>query len=137
MRRQMKVMVYVDGSDAAMRAVDRAVALAGTGAEVLALHVYPPSLDRGMVSHFEIEPEDLDAAFARMVLSAVVERFDAHGLVVATLVLIGHRTEVICDHASSHGFDLILIGSSGASRTGVGLAETVRRRARMAVQAVA
>ena len=112
----MKVLLYVDGSDAAMRAVDRAIALATTGAEVLALHVYPPSLDRGMVSHFEIEPENLDATFARMVLSVVVERFAAHGLEVATLVLVGHRTEVICDHASSHGFDLILIGSPGASR---------------------
>jgi nucleotide-binding universal stress UspA family protein len=101
------------------------------------LHVYPPSLDRGLVSAFEIEPEDLDAAFARMVLSAAVERFAAKGIVVSTLVLVGHRTEVICDHASSHGFDLILIGSAGASRTGLGLAEAVRRRARMPVEAVA
>ena len=133
----MKVLVYVDGSDAAMRAVDRAVTLAATGAEVLALHVYPPSLDRGMVSHFEIEPEDLDAAFARMVLHAAEKRFAAHGLAVATMVLIGHRTEVICDHAAAHGFDLILIGAPGASRTGVGLAEAVRRRAAMTVEAVA
>lgn len=133
----MKVLLYVDGSDAAMRAVDRAVALAATGAEVLALHVYPPSLDRGMVSHFEIEPEDLDAAFARMVLGAVEERFAARGLPVATLVEIGHRTEIICDHASSQGVDVILIGSPGASRTGVGLAEAVRRRAPMTVEVVA
>ncbi|MCW3037368.1 MAG: Universal stress protein family [Actinobacteria bacterium] len=133
----MKVLVYVDGSDAAMRAVDRAIALAVSGADVLALHVYPPSLDRGLVSAFEIEPEDLDAAFARRVLSAVVERFAARGLVVATLVLIGHRTEMICDYASSHGFELILVGSSGASRIGVGLAEAVRRRARMTVESVA
>ena len=133
----MKVLVYVDGSDAAMRAVDRAITLASTGAEVLALHVYPPSLDRGMVSHFEIEPEDLDAAFARRVLSAAEKRFAAHGLALTTTVLIGHRTEVICEHASTHGCDLILIGSPGASRTGVGLAEAVRRRARMAVEAVA
>ena len=80
---------------------------------------------------------DLDAAFARMVLSAVVERFAARGLVVATLVLIGHRTEIICDYASSHGFELVLIGSSGVSRTGVSLAEAVRRRARMTVESVA
>ena len=133
----MKVLVYVDGSDAAMRAVDRAIALAVTGADVLALHVYPPSLDRGLVSAFEIEPEDLDAVFARMVLTAVVERFAARGLVVATLALIGHRTEIICDYAASHGFELILIGSSGVSRTGVGLAEAVRRRARVTVESVA
>jgi nucleotide-binding universal stress UspA family protein len=132
----MKVLVYVDGSDAGGRAVERAIALAVTGADVLALHVYPPSLDRGPVSAFEIEPEDLDATFARMVLNAVVERFAARGLVVATLVLIGHRTEVICEYATSHGFELILIGSSGASRTGVGLAEAVRRRAPMTVESV-
>jgi nucleotide-binding universal stress UspA family protein len=135
--RPVKVLLYVDGSDAAMRAIDRAVSLALTGEDVLALHVYPPSLDRGMVSHFEIEPEDLDAAFARMALSVAVERFAAHGLVVPTLVLVGDRAEVICDHATSHGFDLILIGSPGTSRIGVGLAEAVRRRARMTVEAVA
>jgi len=135
--RRVKVLLYVDGSDAAMRAVDRAVSLALTGADVLALHVYPPSLDRGMVSHFEIEPEDLDAAFARMALSVAVDRFAAHGLVVATLVLIGNRAEVICDHATSHDFDLVLIGSPGASRIGVGLAEAVRRRTRVTVEAVA
>jgi nucleotide-binding universal stress UspA family protein len=133
----MKVLVYVDGSDAAMRAVDRAIALAVTGADVLALHVYPPSLDRGMVSAFEIEPENLDAVFARTVLSTVVERFAARGLVVATLVLIGHRAQVICDYASSNGFELILIGQAGASRIGVGLAEAVRRRARITVESVA
>src|SRR6266480_6518460 len=77
-------------SDVCSSDLDRAIALATTGAEVLALHVYPPSLDRGMVSHFEIEPENLDATFARMVLSAVVQRFAAHGLEVATLVLVGH-----------------------------------------------
>ena len=133
----MKVLVYVDGSDAGLRAVDRAIVFALDGAEVLALHVYPPRLDRGLVSHFEIEPEDLDAAFARMALKAAQERFAARGLVVSTLVLIGHRTHVICDHALSHGFDLILIGSAGASRTGLGLADAVRRRARMPVEAVA
>ena len=135
--RPVKVLLYVDGSDAAMRAVDRGVAMAVTGADVLALHVYPPSLDRGMVSHFEIEPEDLDAAFARMAVRMAMERFAAHGLVVSTLVLIGHRAEVISDHATSHGFDLILIGSPGTSRIGLGLAEAVRRRVPVAVEAVA
>ena len=135
--RPVKVLLYVDGSDAAMRAVDRAVALALTGADVMALHVYPPSLDRGMVSHFEIEPEDLDAAFARMALNVAVERFAAHGLVVPTHVLTGNRAEVISDHATSQGFDLVLIGSPGASRIGVGLAEAVRRRTRVTVEAVA
>jgi nucleotide-binding universal stress UspA family protein len=132
----MKVLLYVDGSDAGLRAADRAVDLAVTGAEVVALHVYPPSLDRGMVSHFEIEPEDLDAAFARMVLGVVAERFAGRGLAVATMVQIGHRTEVICDQALSLGAELILIGSSGGSRTGLGLglAEAVRRRAPMTVE---
>src|SRR5260370_8328690 len=103
--RPVKVLLYVDGSDAAMRAVDRAVALAATGADVLALHVYPPSLDRGMVSHFEIEPEDLDAAFARMALHVAVERFAAHGLVVATLSLIGPPPEATLAHPPPHPFD--------------------------------
>jgi nucleotide-binding universal stress UspA family protein len=116
--------------------VDRAIVLAVDGAEVLALHVHPPSLDRGMVSAFEIEPEDLDAAFARIVLRAVVERFDARGMVVKTLALVGQRTQVISDHALAHGFDLILVGAPGPSRIGVGLAESLRRRAGVAVEAV-
>jgi nucleotide-binding universal stress UspA family protein len=72
-----------------------------------------------------------------MVLKAAEERFAARRLVLATLVLVGHRTQVICDHAVAHGFNLILIGSPGASRIGLGLAEAVRRRARIAVEAVA
>ncbi|HYR64235.1 MAG TPA: universal stress protein [Actinomycetota bacterium] len=133
----MKVLVYVDGSDGAMRAVDRAIALAAGGAQVLALHVYPPRLDRGHVSHFEIEPEDLDIVFARKVLAAVEERFAAHGLAFESLILEGHLTGVIAEQAVRGGCDLILIGSCGSPRVGIGLASAVRRQSQVPVEDVA
>ena len=132
----MKALVYVDGSDASLMAVERALQLAAEGAEAVALHVYPPRLDRGLVSHFEIETEDLDAAFAGFVLRQVAERFEAHGLSAGTLVMEGRLTEVICDQAAAGGFDLILVGSLDKPRLGAGLAEAVRRLASVPVEAI-
>ena len=132
----MKVLVYVDGSDASLVAVERALQLAAEGAEVVALHVYPPRLDRGLVSHFEIEKEDFDASFAGQVLGQVTERFEAHGLSAGTMVMEGRVTEVICEQAAAGSFDLILIGSLGKPRLGAGLAEAVRRLASVPVEAI-
>lgn len=129
--------MYVDGSDGALRAVDRAVTMAAGGAEVMALHVHPPRLDRGPVSHFEVEPEDLDAAFARDVLRVVQERFAERGLICDCRVAEGHLTQAISDEAVQGGYDLILIGSAGPPRIGAGLASAVRRASQVPVEAVA
>lgn len=106
----MKVLLFVDGSDASHRATDRALRLAAEGARVSALHAFPPRLDRDAVSHFEIEPEDLDIRFGREVLDQVGTRFAAAGLEVDLLMAEGHLVDVILGHAQK-GFDLIILGA--------------------------
>lgn len=133
----MKVLVYVDGSDASYRALERAVELARQGAGITALHVFPPRLDRDEVSHFEIEPEDMDLKFAREVLARVTARFEQDGLAVGTSLAEGAAAEVIRTEAEEGSFDLILM----SARREVGgapfdLAEIVRRKCSLPVEVV-
>jgi nucleotide-binding universal stress UspA family protein len=133
----MKILVYVDGSDASMKAIDRAVELANDGAQISALHVSPPRLDRDLVSQFEIEPEDWDAAFAKEVLERVRAKFDEAGVNGETFAEVGPVVEVIREYAESGGYDVVLIGGRD---TTVGrlfdLSEIVRQAADVKVEVV-
>jgi nucleotide-binding universal stress UspA family protein len=106
----MKILVYVDGSDASMRAIDRAIELANDGNQITALHVSPPRLDRDQISQFEIEPENWDAAFAQDVLDKVRKKFEKADLTVETLAVEGPVVEVIREFAESGAYDVVLIG---------------------------
>lgn len=133
----MKVLVYVDGSEAAFRAVDRAIEVGKEGGEVAALHVYPPKLDRELVSQFEIEPEDLDLKFAREVLEKVAARFAEAGVEADIRMAEGSLAEVIRSQAEEGSFDLILMGArSQAVGRPFDLAEVVRRKCALPVEAV-
>ena len=112
----MKILVYVDGSDASMRAIDRAVELANNdGAQISALHVSPPRLDRDQISQFEIEPENWDAAFAQEVLGKVRAKFEKAGVIGETFAVEGPVVEVIRDFAESGAYDVVLIGGRDSS----------------------
>lgn len=132
-----RVLVYVDGSDSSMRAVEKSIEMAEQGADVVALHVYPPRLDREKVSQFEIEPEDLDARFAREVLARVVERFERNRLSVETRSIEGPVADVICRESEQGDFHLVLVGRNpGGERRLRSLAEMVRSRSRVPVEEV-
>lgn len=133
----MRVLVYVDGSDASLRAVDNAIEHAQKGAQVTALHVFPPRLDRDVVSQFEIEPEDLDLKFGKEVLDRVARRMNAAGVEGETILAEGPLAEMIQMRAEEGEFDLILMGA----RREVGgslfdLAEIVRRKCDLPVEVV-
>lgn len=130
-------MVYVDGSESSFRAVDRAIELADNGAEVTALHVFPPRLDRDVVSQFDFEPEDLDAKFAEDLMSTVRTRFEDAGLRTETVVEEGAVAEVITERAAEGEFDLILVG--GRRTTGgklFDLAEILLQKSSVKVEIV-
>lgn len=130
-------MVYVDGSESSLRALDRAIELAEDGAEVTALHVFPPRLDRDVVSQFEFEPEDLDAQFAEEVMSKVRARFEEARLKAKTFIEEGEVAEVIADRAAVGEYDLILVG--GRHTTGgklFDLAEILRKKSQVKVEVV-
>lgn len=133
----MRVLLYVSGSEASFRAADRALELAAQGAEVTAMHVFPPRLDRDRVSQFDFEPEDLDARFAHDVLGRVGERFRAAGHGLALRVLQGHVIQTVCDEAVTGGFDLVLMGGrQPRPRRTADLAELVRASLALPVEIV-
>lgn len=133
----MKILVFVDGSDSSLRAVERAVAMADDGGELTILYVYPPRLDRDTISQFEIEPEDLDQRFASEIIDRVESILAEAGVRAETRYQQGPVAEVIVEVGRTGKFDLILMG--GRQRmTGrlFELAEVVRRKSNLPVEVV-
>lgn len=93
-----------------MLAVERALQLAAEGASVCAFYPRPPRLDRDVVSQFDTEPEELEAAFGDQVLALVRERFEQKDLAVSLATAEGPVAQVISDQAND-GFDLVLIAA--------------------------
>jgi nucleotide-binding universal stress UspA family protein len=131
-----RVLVYVDGSDASMRAVDRAIALGAAGAQLSTLVVIPPKLDRAVVSQFEIEEEDLDARFANEVMSRAAERIECAGQQVTRYIDRGPVVECIVGRGLSGHFDIVLIGRKPGPRYVADLSDTLRRKPGLPVEVV-
>lgn len=129
-----RVLVYVDGSQSSLRAVNRALALAERGARVTALHAYPPRLDRDVVSQFEIEPDDLDERFGLEVLGEVGEIFGRAGLEVDLRMAEGPLVDVICRAAA--GYDLLIMGERSPFGQLTSLAQMVRSGAAVPLEVV-
>jgi nucleotide-binding universal stress UspA family protein len=108
------VLVPIDGSEGAEKALDCALSLAGAvGAEVTALAVegklpaYAASL--GEVDEVKRERDDFFAG----VLERARGEAGARGVSVRTELVPGHAAEVITHYARAHGCDLIVIGHRG------------------------
>jgi nucleotide-binding universal stress UspA family protein len=108
------VLVPIDGSEGAQKALDCALSLAvAVGAEVTALAVegrlpaYAASL--GEVDEVKREKDEY--------FKEVLERAGAHaeqrGVTMRTELVPGHAAEVITHYARAHGCDLIVIGHRG------------------------
>lgn len=108
------VLVPVDGSDGANKALDCALAVcAAVHAQLTALAVegrlpaYAASL--GEVQEVKRE-KDL---FFLDVLKRACSQAEARGVEMRTDLLPGHAAEVITHYARAHGHDLIVIGHRG------------------------
>lgn len=109
-----RVLVAVDGSDGAEKALDCALSIcASVGAELTALAVegklpaYAGSL--GEVEEVKREKDDY---FTR-VLDGARASAHARGITIATDLVAGHAAEVITHYARAHGDDLIVVGHRG------------------------
>lgn len=131
-----RVLVYVDGSDASMRAVNRAIALGAAGARLSALVVIPPRLDRAPVSQFEIEEEDLDARFAQEVMERAADRVEGAGQRLLPLIDEGPIVDCIVQRGLSGDFDLVLVGRKPGTRYVTDLSDTLRRKPGLPVEVV-
>ncbi len=117
-----KILLATDGSDNSFKAVEKTIQMAKPmGAEVTVLSVaqdvpifkgqeglsYEQSvaLQKNMVEGLEIA--------AKEVLDNTKKIFEENGIKVNTLLKKGQPASVICEEASSGGYNVIILGSRG------------------------
>jgi nucleotide-binding universal stress UspA family protein len=108
------ILVAVDGSADAAKALDCALALAELlDARVVALAV-EGRLPAYAASLGEVEEvrREKDAFFER-VLQDAVDQASARGVALETARVLGHAAEVISRYARAHGHDLVVVGHRG------------------------
>ena len=124
-----KILLATDGSEGSLRAAKFAAGIAKPlGAQVTVLtvhdddiilgHAMGPVIWPAAVPEATLNIEEIKAATEKQSLATTIAETKA---VLGDLPQVdvaqiwGHTAEVICDYASEHGFDLIVIGSRGRS----------------------
>ena len=112
-----RILLAVDDSDCALRAVNRVIERPGPRPELHLLNVQLP-VD-GLVRRFAgaDELQTYHQAEGKAALAAARARLDAAGLAYQPHVRVGHPAREICRLAADLGCDEIVIGSHG--RTGL------------------
>jgi nucleotide-binding universal stress UspA family protein len=108
------VLVAIDGSEGAERALDCAVSLVGRlGGKLTALIVEGKlpayAATAGEVDEVKREKD----AFFKQVLEEARGEAKQHGVALHTELVPGHAAEVITEYAQARGHDLIVIGHRG------------------------
>ena len=112
-----KVLVPIDGSDGAMRALRHAMAM--TTAEILLVNVQPRADSPVLLLH--MTQDDIDKAQAEHGRGTLVEAtkvLDAAGRAYRTLVFIGDPASTIARAADAEGVDAIVMGTRGMGALG-------------------
>ncbi|CAD5369112.1 Universal stress protein UspA [Rubrivivax sp. A210] len=125
----MKILLAVDGSPAALAAVQHALALVSGGMAadfVLANVQEPPSLYEVVVAH---DPEVLDAVRAAAgadLLEAATALLEAADASYETEVAGGEPGHVLVDLIENYGCDAVFAGASGAGGGDPGTGATLQ-----------
>ena len=109
-----RVLVAIDGSDGAQKALDCALSICqSVGASLTALAVEGklPAY-AGSVGEVDEVKREKDAFFSG-VLADACKQASARGVAVETDLVPGHAAEVITHYAKAHGHDLIVVGHRG------------------------
>lgn len=111
----LKILLPIDGSENALRAVRHAVTLAANKAEIECqlLNVQTPMPGRihGYKSREEIA--DMERAEAEQVLRPAQEILDAAGISYSATYLEGEVAQAITDYATNTRCDVIVMGMRG------------------------
>jgi nucleotide-binding universal stress UspA family protein len=108
------VLVAIDGSDGAQRALDCAISLVerlGGGLTAVAVEGKLPAYAATAGEVDEVKQEK-DRFFQRVLEEAQVQAKE-RGVELKTELVPGHAAEVISHYAKAHGHDLIVIGHKG------------------------
>ncbi len=112
------ILIPVDGSDNAQRAIDQAIVLAQAfKSQVTAIYVIDPYAFTGVGADFSYgQAEYLSAATAegQQALQVARDAFQVVGIDISTTAVEGHSThKAILETANDMGVDLIVMGSHG------------------------
>jgi len=111
------ILVGVDGSEAAQRALERALDLAAlSGAKVLVVSV-EEKLPAFAATVGEVQEEErYEHRYFRQIQHEVRRQADARGVPVHLEVVPGHPAQVLTRLAAERGCDLVVVGHTGHSR---------------------
>jgi nucleotide-binding universal stress UspA family protein len=111
----LKILVPVDGSPHADRAVAQVVELAKSGAQV-ELHLITVQMPIDGHARSFVSQEDLEAYHREEGLAALANArriLDEAGVAYHHHIAVGHVAETIVRYAAEHHFDKIVMGSHG------------------------
>jgi nucleotide-binding universal stress UspA family protein len=111
------ILVPVDGSDHALRALDVACDLAQKyGATLRLVHAYPPLFTDVTMSEANIEANALRTQAGDAILQRARERAQVCVSDITTEVREAPDAEAILEEAETHNCDLIVMGTRGLGR---------------------
>lgn len=111
-----KILVPIDGSDSAKRALDRAKKIAECmGSEITILNVITPITSFRTMSDQEAiqEAENINQYNSKKLLRTALDSLNDFTGKVDTKTRIGNTTEEIINEAEGGGYDAVIMGSRG------------------------
>jgi nucleotide-binding universal stress UspA family protein len=124
-----KILVGYDGSEGAMKALDRAVSMVKEGDDIVVVFVVPPT----KIEEFVGFDSDLTVEKAKAMLDEAVGSLEDTGISVSSIVKEGGVAEEIINLGTELECDLIVVGSYGLSKVGTfalgDVAEEVAKKA--------
>jgi nucleotide-binding universal stress UspA family protein len=114
----LKILLPVDGSEAALRAVDYLIRMAAScqQLEIHVVNVQPPVDSWELKSHLRpAEIEAMQETRGGDALRPARERLDKAGVAYIPAVLLGPVAETIVAYAREQGCDQVIMGNKGES----------------------
>jgi nucleotide-binding universal stress UspA family protein len=117
-----KLLVPIDGSGAALRALDQAIALAqlSAGCSIVLVHTHEEPPIYGEIAVYVPRPmmAELQRQHSEDILVAAKAKLKDAGVPYTVEVLIGPIAQTIAEHAERIGCDTIVMGRHGKSTLG-------------------